>query len=99
MDSNKDLGEQPTEMKSDTTEQIQDIAQDVKQTDDDWNGVDEMESLCMSCGASGITRMKMHKIPNFRELLIASFTCDECGEFNNEVTFGGTRDTSFRQSY
>lgn len=55
----------------------------------EWNGVDIMESLCMSCGATGETRLMLHKIPYFRELVIASFACEECGERNNEVTFGG----------
>jgi zinc finger protein len=56
---------------------------------DDWNGVDMIESLCMNCGATGQTRLMLHKIPYFRELIIASFACEECGERNNEVTFGG----------
>lgn len=56
---------------------------------DVWDGVDEIESLCMSCGANGMTRLMLHKIPYFRELIIASFSCDECGERNNEVSFGG----------
>ncbi|RYY68323.1 hypothetical protein EON63_24930, partial [archaeon] len=55
----------------------------------DWNGVDIMKSLCMRCGAEGETRLMLHKIPHFRELVIASFYCEECGERNNEVTFGG----------
>lgn len=55
----------------------------------DWNGIDEMVSLCMACGENGVTRMMLHKIPSFRELIIASFECEHCGERNNEVTFGG----------
>jgi zinc finger protein len=55
----------------------------------EWNGIDEMESVCMICGGNGITRLMIHKIPNFKELIIASFRCNECEEFNNEVTFGG----------
>eukprot|EP01031_Cornospumella_fuschlensis_P025574 gene25574-30879_t len=55
----------------------------------DWNGVDIMKSLCMRCGGEGETRLMLHKIPHFRELVIASFYCEECGERNNEVTFGG----------
>lgn len=43
----------------------------------------------MECGGEGITRMIIHKIPNFRELIIASFQCNDCDECNNEVTFGG----------
>jgi zinc finger protein len=56
---------------------------------DVWDGVDEIVSLCMSCGANGMTRLMLHKIPYFRELIIASFCCEECGERNNEVSFGG----------
>lgn len=48
-----------------------------------------MESMCMNCKANGQTRLMLHKIPYFRELIIASFFCEECGERNNEVTFGG----------
>lgn len=54
-----------------------------------WNGIDIIPSMCMRCGATGETRLMLHKIPHFRELVIASFHCDECGERNNEVTFGG----------
>ena len=55
----------------------------------EWTGVDEMKSLCMSCGETGVTRFLLHKIPRFRELVIASFYCEHCGERNNEVSFGG----------
>lgn len=55
----------------------------------EWTGVDEMQSLCMSCGETGVTRFLLHKIPRFRELVIASFYCEHCGERNNEVSFGG----------
>jgi len=52
-------------------------------------GITEVESMCMSCGENGLTKFLMHKIPYFRELIIASFECEHCGERNNEVTFGG----------
>lgn len=55
----------------------------------EWNGVDLIDSLCMNCGENGQTRLMLHKIPYFRELIIASFFCEHCGERNNEVTFGG----------
>ena len=61
------------------------VSEDTKE----WNGIDEIESACMVCGGKGITRLMIHKIPNFRELILASFRCNECDEFNNEVTFGG----------
>lgn len=55
----------------------------------EWSGIDTMESMCMRCGENGVTRIMLHKIPYFRELVIASFQCNECGDRNNEVTFGG----------
>jgi len=33
-------------------------------------------SLCMHCGGSGTTRLLIHKIPYFREVIIASFQCE-----------------------
>jgi ZPR1 zinc finger protein len=56
---------------------------------DEDRGYDEMESMCMACGENGTTRLLMHKVPHFRELILASFYCEHCGERNNEVTFGG----------
>ena len=51
--------------------------------------LEQIESLCMNCHENGMTRFMIHKIPYFRQLIIASFNCDHCGERNNEVTFGG----------
>jgi len=63
------------------------------QLDEGVDGVDGVDiipnSLCVNCESSGETRLMIHKIPYFRELIIASFSCDECGYSNNEVTFGG----------
>ena len=53
------------------------------------NELEQIESLCMNCHENGMTRFMIHKIPYFRQLIIASFCCDHCGERNNEVTFGG----------
>jgi pyruvate/2-oxoacid:ferredoxin oxidoreductase beta subunit len=41
---------------------------------DEDRGYDEMESMCMACGENGTTRLLMHKVPHFRELILASFT-------------------------
>eukprot|EP00640_Fibrocapsa_japonica_P002029 CAMPEP_0113942456 /NCGR_PEP_ID=MMETSP1339-20121228/8169_1 /TAXON_ID=94617 /ORGANISM="Fibrocapsa japonica" /LENGTH=526 /DNA_ID=CAMNT_0000946943 /DNA_START=73 /DNA_END=1653 /DNA_ORIENTATION=+ /assembly_acc=CAM_ASM_000762 len=51
--------------------------------------VTEIESLCMNCEKNGITRLLLTKVPYFRELILMSFYCDECGFQNNEVQFGG----------
>ncbi|KAH8097431.1 hypothetical protein JL720_322 [Aureococcus anophagefferens] len=47
------------------------------------------DSLCMACGGSGETRLMLTKIPLFREIILSSFHCDDCGERNTEVQFGG----------
>lgn len=67
-------------------ESTEEEEEEEEKRDDD---VQIMKSMCMHCGGTGTTRMLMHEIPYFRKLFIASFECDECGEYNNEVTFGG----------
>eukprot|EP01041_Mallomonas_annulata_P012141 gene12141-25479_t len=66
------------------------VTTDEEKDSQDWTGVDVMESMCMSCGDNGTTRLLLHKIPFFRELILASFSCEHCGYQNNEVTFGGS---------
>lgn len=38
----------------------------------------------------GKTRLLLTKIPAFKEIILVSFYCEECGFKNNEVQFGGT---------
>jgi len=51
------------------------------------NGVptDEIESLCMNCKEQGKTRFMYTKIPMFREIILSSFYCEDCGFKNTEV--------------
>ena len=42
-----------------------------------------IESLCVHCGNNGETILLMTKIPFFKDLLVGSFRCDECGNRNN----------------
>jgi zinc finger protein len=56
---------------------------------DGWNGLDIIESLCINCREQGTTILKLHKVPFFKELIIASFSCPHCRYSNNEVSFGG----------
>ena len=46
---------------------------------------DEIESLCMECRKNGKTRFMYTRIPFFREIILSSFSCDNCGNRNNEV--------------
>lgn len=50
---------------------------------------DVIESLCVECNKNGETRFMYTKIPMFKEIILSSFSCEECGFRNNEVQFGG----------
>jgi len=50
---------------------------------------DIIKSLCMECRKEGETRFMYTKIPMFKEIILSSFSCEECGFRNNEVQFGG----------
>ncbi|TQV98028.1 zinc finger protein zpr1 [Cordyceps javanica] len=58
--------------------------------DEDFKPVDEIESLCMNCHENGITRILLTSIPYFREVVIMSFSCEQCGFQNNEIQPAGT---------
>eukprot|EP00099_Drosophila_melanogaster_P016746 NP_572532.1 Zpr1 [Drosophila melanogaster] len=45
----------------------------------------EVESACMNCFETGVTRLLPTKIPFFREVVLMSFKCDHCGHINNEM--------------
>ncbi|KAF2900788.1 hypothetical protein ILUMI_05388 [Ignelater luminosus] len=49
----------------------------------------EIESLCMNCHSNGVTRLLLTKIPFYKEVVIMSFSCEECGYENNEIQSGG----------
>ncbi|KAB5586001.1 ZPR1 zinc-finger domain-containing protein [Coniochaeta sp. 2T2.1] len=53
--------------------------------DDDERIVEQIESLCMNCHKNGQTRLLLTAIPYFREIILMSFHCDECGFQNNEI--------------
>ncbi|GKT56895.1 zinc finger protein ZPR1 [Colletotrichum tofieldiae] len=57
---------------------------------DDQQVVEEIESLCMNCGKNGNTRLLLTSIPYFREIIIMSFACEECGFANSEVQPAGS---------
>ena len=45
--------------------------------DDPEGSVDVIpNSYCVYCGGSGTTRLLIHKIPYFREIILASFSCE-----------------------
>lgn len=47
--------------------------------------VQEVDSLCMRCHETGTSRLLFTTIPNFREVIVISFSCPHCGFKNTEV--------------
>ena len=54
----------------------------------------EVQSICTSCYEQGITKILLTKIPMFREIIITSFACENCGFSNNELQPGTPVQTS-----
>lgn len=51
----------------------------------DTNGVSVISSLCVACEARGETRLLLLKIPFFRDIILAAFSCEACGELRGEA--------------
>lgn len=51
--------------------------------------VEEIESLCMNCHKDGTTRLLLTRIPFFRDVVLMSFSCPECGFRNSEIQNAG----------
>ncbi|XP_059612173.1 zinc finger protein ZPR1 [Phlebotomus argentipes] len=49
----------------------------------------EIESLCVNCMKNGTTRLLLTRIPFYREVILMSFECEDCGYRNNEIQSGG----------
>ncbi|KAI4288301.1 MAG: hypothetical protein L6R35_002438 [Caloplaca aegaea] len=57
--------------------------------DNDTRLVEIIDSLCMSCEETGETRMLLTKIPYFREIILTSFSCSQCGASNTDIQSAG----------
>ncbi|CAG2234899.1 K06874 [Mytilus edulis] len=57
--------------------------------DDETPEVMEIESLCFKCENNGLTRLFLTRIPFFKDVIVSSFTCDNCGYHNTELQPGG----------
>ncbi|XP_056130095.1 zinc finger protein ZPR1 [Lampris incognitus] len=57
--------------------------------DDEDSQPTEIESLCMNCYQNGMTRMLLTRIPFFKEIIISSFSCTDCGWSNTEIQSAG----------
>lgn len=49
----------------------------------------EFPERCQSCQANVVCKMKLVKIPFFKEVTLMAVCCDECGFRSNEVKAGG----------
>lgn len=52
----------------------------------------DIESMCMNCQETGVTKFMLMKIPFFKEIMVSAFHCEECGFKNSEVSFAGRLD-------
>ena len=52
--------------------------------------VTQIESFCASCEGQGMTRLLLCSIPFFKDIVVMSFSCDNCGYKNNEVQSAGS---------
>ncbi|XP_031727638.1 zinc finger protein ZPR1 [Anarrhichthys ocellatus] len=64
------------------------LFKDISADDEDWQPT-EIESMCMNCHQNGTTRLLMTKIPFFKEIIVSSFSCDNCSWSNTEIQSAG----------
>lgn len=64
------------------------VFKDIGADDEDWQPT-EIESLCMNCYKNGTTRLLLTKIPFFKEIIVSSFSCGNCGSSNTEIQSAG----------
>lgn len=65
------------------------IEQEVLEVNAKYGEPITMQSLCANCHKQGETRMMLTNIPFFKDVLVVSFHCDECGYKNNEIQNAG----------
>ena len=51
--------------------------------------ITEIESLCMNCHEHGTTKLLLTKIPFFKEVIVSSFMCEECGLKDSGIQSAG----------
>lgn len=64
------------------------LFKDISADGEDWQPT-EIESLCMNCYQNGMTRLLLTKIPFFKEIIVSSFSCANCGWSNTEIQSAG----------
>ncbi|XP_038221373.1 zinc finger protein ZPR1 [Zerene cesonia] len=71
-----------------STEEKKPLFRDLTGEDPDPE-VTEIESLCVNCHSNGMTRLLLTRIPHYKNVVLMSFSCEECGFENNEIQPGG----------
>ncbi|KAL7421876.1 nucleolar zinc-finger protein [Cryptotrichosporon argae] len=82
------------------TEALPDVADDdarldedraalVEQAEGEEREMQEIESMCMRCHENGYTRLLLTTIPYFKEIIVSSFRCDNCGHRDTEIQSAG----------
>jgi len=56
--------------------------------DADSQAPTQIESLCVNCGQNGVTTLLLTKIPFYKEVILMSFRCENCGFTNCELQSG-----------
>jgi len=56
--------------------------------DADSQAPTQIESLCVNCEQNGMTTLLLTKIPFYKEVILMSFRCDQCGFSNCELQSG-----------
>ncbi|KAG8926524.1 nucleolar zinc-finger protein [Tulasnella sp. 419] len=90
--TSKDPFFKPIGSLAEEAEKLQDKGSTVEkkeEEEEEERPVQEIESLCMSCGEQGMTRLMLTSIPYFREVIVMSFRCEHCGTTNNEIQSAG----------
>ncbi|XP_020488764.2 zinc finger protein ZPR1 [Labrus bergylta] len=64
------------------------VFKDIGADDADWEPT-EIESMCMNCHLNGTTRLLLTKIPFFKEVIVSSFSCANCGWSDTEIQSAG----------
>ncbi|KAG0359541.1 hypothetical protein BGX24_005747, partial [Mortierella sp. AD032] len=81
--------EEKKEKEEKEDEQKKDETDSDSEDDGELPDVLSFPANCSSCNAPSDTKMHILDIPHFKEVIIMSTTCDECGYKSNEVKAGG----------
>ncbi|XP_043937092.1 zinc finger protein ZPR1 [Protopterus annectens] len=65
------------------------VFRELSAEDEEQQQPTSIESLCMNCYKNGVTRLLLTKIPFFKEIIVSSFTCEDCNWTNTDIQSAG----------